>query len=305
MRIYRSIEEFSANNPILTIGMFDGVHSGHRAILAQMERTQQKSGGETVLLTFWPHPRMFFGKTENFSLLTLLDEKMELLEQTGLDVCLILPFTQNIAQLTPEEYITNILHLGIGVHKVVIGYDHTYGRKGSGSYELMQQYGIRLGFSVEQVEAFSIESNAVSSTKIRNYIAEGNIEAANQYLSYNYFINGIVVGGHQVGRTLGFPTANVKLNSPYKEIPAHGVYACRAFVGEGSYKAVVNIGTNPTVNQLNECTIEAFLLDFHGDLYGKPIRICFEARLRDEQRFSTMQELQAAITRDVERVRLS
>ena len=181
MRIYRSIEEFSAQNPIVTIGMFDGVHAGHREILRQMETLKQQQGGETVLLTFWPHPRVFFGKTDGFGLLTTIDEKMELLEQAGLDVCLILPFSHEFAELSPESYITEILHKGIGAKKVVIGYDHKYGKSGSGTFDLMQEYGRKLGFSVEQITAYFVDSKTVSSTKVRNFISSGEIETANRY----------------------------------------------------------------------------------------------------------------------------
>ena len=300
MRIYRSIEEFSAQNPIVTIGMFDGVHAGHREILRQMETLKQQQGGETVLLTFWPHPRVFFGKTDDFGLLTTIDEKMELLEQAGLDVCLILPFSHEFAELSPESYITEILHKGIGAKKVVIGYDHKYGKSGSGTFDLMQEYGRKLGFSVEQITAYFVDSKTVSSTKVRNFISSGEIEAANRYLSYNYFLNGTVVSGRHVGRTMGFPTANLHINSDWKEIPANGVYAGFAEFEAHRYKAVINIGTNPTVSQENKSSIEAHVIDFQGDLYGKNIRLEFSKFIRNEQRFDSLQDLQRAITCDVE-----
>lgn len=303
MRIYHSIEEFSAHNPIVTIGMFDGVHAGHRAILRQMESLKQKHDGETVLLTFWPHPRIFFGKTDGFGLLTTIDEKMELLEQAGLDVCLILPFSHEFADLSPEAYITNILHDGMGTKKIVIGYDHKYGKSGSGTFDLMQNYGEKLGFSVEQITAFSVDSKTVSSTKIRNSISSGEIEKANQYLSYNYFLNGTVVSGRHVGRTMGFPTANLHINSEWKEIPANGVYAGYAEFENHCYKAVINIGTNPTVSQENTSSIEAYLIDFQGDLYGKNLRLEFSKFIRNEQRFESLQDLQRAIANDVEEAR--
>lgn len=303
MRIYHSIEEFSAHNPIVTIGMFDGVHAGHRAILRQMESLKQKHDGETVLLTFWPHPRIFFGKTDGFGLLTTIDEKMELLEHAGLDVCLILPFSHEFADLSPEAYITNILHDGMGAKKIVIGYDHKYGKSGSGTFDLMQNYGEKLGFSVEQITAFSVDSKTVSSTKVRNSISSGEIEKANQYLSYNYFLNGTVVSGRHVGRTMGFPTANLHINSEWKEIPANGVYAGYAEFENHCYKAVINIGTNPTVSQENTSSIEAYLIDFQGDLYGKNLRLEFSKFIRNEQRFESLQDLQRAIANDVEEAR--
>ena len=299
MRIYHSIEDFSAQNPIVTIGMFDGVHAGHRAILSQMESLRQKNGGETVLLTFWPHPRIFFGKTDGFGLLTTIDEKMELLEQAGLDVCLVLPFSQEFAELSPESYITEILHKGIGAKSVVIGYDHKYGKSGSGTFDLMQEYGKNLGFSVEQITAYSVDSKTVSSTKVRNFISSGEIENANQYLSYNYFLNGTVVSGRHVGRIMGFPTANLHINSEWKEIPANGVYAGYAEFENHRNKAVINIGTNPTVSQENKSSIEAHVIDFQGDLYGKNLRLEFSKFIRNEQRFDSLHDLQCAIANDV------
>ena len=303
MRIYRSIQEFSAQNPVVTIGMFDGVHAGHRAILRQLEAAKREIGGESVLLTFWPHPRIYFGKTDGFGLLTTLDEKMELLEQAGLDVCVILPFSQDFAELTPEAYITTILHEGFGAKKVVIGYDHKYGRNGSGTFEMMQEFGEKLGFEVEQISAFSIDTKTISSTKIRNQLSMGNIETANKYLSYRYFLNGTVVAGQQIGRTIGFPTANLQIDA-FKEIPASGVYAGYATVDGKQYKAVVNIGNNPTVRNTDESSIEVHLIDFQGDLYQSHVRLSFVKRLRDEQRFCNLEELKHAIAHDVEAARL-
>ena len=303
MRVYRCIEDFSATNPILTIGMFDGVHAGHRAILRELEQAKKSLNGESVLLTFWPHPRIFFGKTEGFKMLTTMEEKLELLEQIGLDVCLVLPFSTEFAQLSPENYISQIIHRGIGAKKVVIGYDHKYGHNGSGSFELMQNYGKRMGFEVEQVSALTIDEKEISSTKIRNSIAQGNIETANKFLSYQYFINGNVIAGSQIGRTIGFPTANVQVNSSYKEIPAKGVYSGTVKVDNIDYQAVINIGNNPTINTDLPLSVEVHLLDFSQDIYGKNIRIAFAKKLRDEQQFASLTELQNAIQNDVKMVR--
>lgn len=303
MRVYRSIEEFSARNPIVTIGMFDGVHAGHRAILRELEQAKKTIDGESVLLTFWPHPRIFFGKTDGFKMLTTMDEKLELLEQIGLDVCLVLPFSSEFAQLLPDDYITQIIHLGIGAKKVVIGYDHKYGRNGSGSFELLKNYGKRLGFDVEQVSALTIDEKNISSTKIRNNIAQGDIVTANKFLSYQYFLNGKVIAGSQIGRTIGFPTANVQVNSAYKEIPAKGVYSGIVTVDNSDYQAVINIGNNPTIDTDLPLSVEVHLLDFSQDIYGKNIRIAFTKKLREEQQFGSLTELQKAIQNDITRVR--
>lgn len=304
MRIYHSIEEFSARNPVVTIGMFDGVHAGHRTILRQLDDIKRKIDGESVLLTFWPHPRVYFGKTKGFKLLTTIDEKIELLSDAGLDVCLILPFSPDFAHLTPEDYITTILHKGIGAKKVVVGYDHRYGRNGAGTFELMQSFGKNLGFDVEQLSALSFDSDAVSSTKIRNFIAGGNLEKANEYLSYEYFLNGTVVAGSQIGRTLGFPTANIKVDSDFKEIPAIGVYAGRAFVDNQEYKAVINIGNNPTIDSNLPLSIEVHLIDLQQNLYEKQLKISFSKRLREERRFASKEDLKSAIANDIQQTKV-
>ena len=303
MRVYHSIEEFSAVNPVVTVGMFDGVHAGHRSILRQLEVSKHQFAGESVLITFWPHPRLFFGRMQGFSILSTIEEKLQLLSDSGLDVCLVLPFTNEFAQLCPEEYIQTILCKGVGAKKVIIGYDHKYGKDGRGSYGLMQQYGKQCGFAVEQIKAFTIDSQAISSTKIRNLLADGHIEEANAYLSYSYFVNGVVVPGSQIGRTIGFPTANVHIDSELKALPAPGVYAGYAECCGVKYKSVINIGTNPTVKQCAPLSIEAHLIDFQGDLYKKNLKISFLKRLRDEQRFSSLDELKQAIEQDVNSIR--
>ncbi len=299
MRIYHSIQEFSAHNPILTIGMFDGVHAGHRQILAHLESEKKAYQGESVLLTFWPHPRVFFGKAEGFKMLTSLDEKLELLEQTGLDACLVLPFSDEFANLSPEAYITQIIHEGIGARKVIVGYDHKYGKNGSGTFELMQQFAQKLDFELEQIDAYSIESKTISSTKIRQALSLGDVTTANSYLSYTYFIGGTIIAGAQIGRTLGFPTANLQLNFEQKMLPADGVYACYTLVNGEKHASVVNIGTNPTIQKELLLTIEIHLLDFQGDLYGEQVRVQFVSRLRDEQQFHSREALQKAIKNDI------
>lgn len=300
MRVYHSIEEFSAKNPIVTIGMFDGVHAGHRSILQKINTEKEKYNGESVLLTFWPHPRIFFGKAEGLQLLTSVDEKLELLEQTGLDACIVLPFSKEFAQLTPTEYITNILHNGIKAKKVIVGYDHKYGNNGSGTFEFLQTMATKFHFEVEQIQAYSLDTENISSTKIRNAIAEGNIQKANRFLCYNYFLSGTVVHGAEIGRTIGFPTANLQLNFPYKQIPQYGVYAAYVQLEGEKYKAVINIGNNPTINANLPMSIEIHLLNFNGDIYGKQLRVQFIDTIRGEQRFTSLAELQSAIAKDIE-----
>lgn len=304
MRVYHSIDDFSAQNPVVTIGTFDGVHAGHQRILQQLQLEKEKYNGESVLLTFWPHPRVFFGKIDHFSMLTSIEEKLELLEKYGLDVCVILPFSQEFAQQSPDDYIVNILCKGLHAKKVIVGYDHKYGKNGLGTFALMQEYARKMQFEVEQVSAYSVESETVSSTKVRKAISNGDIAKANQLLQYEYFLQGSIVSGSQIGRTIGFPTANVHVDFVYKQLPKIGVYAAKVVIEEKQYKAVVNIGNNPTIQDNLPLSIEVHVIDFCGNLYNKNIRVQFVARLRDEQHFSSIEALKCAIRADVEHARM-
>ncbi len=300
MRVYHSIEEFSAKNPIVTIGMFDGVHAGHRSILQKINAEKEVLNGESVLLTFWPHPRIFFDKADGLQLLTSVEEKIEILEQTGLDACLILPFSNEFSQLSPSEYITNILHQGLHAQKVIVGYDHKYGKNGSGTFEFLQEMAEKLHFSVEQIQAYSLDTENISSTKIRNAIAEGDIKKANAFLNYNYFLTGTVIHGAEIGRTIGFPTANLQVNFPYKQIPKYGVYAANVIIAGEKHQAVVNIGNNPTIKNNLPLSIEIHILNFTENIYGKELRVQFIDRIRGEQHFASLTDLQSAIARDID-----
>lgn len=305
MKVHYSLENFYAKNPVVTIGMFDGVHVGHRTILQKLEQEKNRIDGESVLLTFWPHPQVFFHRTEGFKMLNTLEEKLEVLSQTGLDHCIILPFTKEFSELNPEEYITEILHIGIGAKKVIIGYDHRYGKRGAGDFHLLSSMSITLGFEVEEIPAFDIEHVNISSTKVRNALLEGNVSKAISYLSYPYFISGIVAKGKQIGRTIGFPTANVVPDSEYKLIPALGVYVAEVEHNNNLYKAVVSIGLNPTISPENSNpTIEAYVLDFSGDLYKEKLKIFFLERIRSEKKFANLQELKDAISQDIQYSRI-
>lgn len=304
MQIHSTLDTFSASKPIVTIGMFDGVHVGHRALLQQLSLHKIQSGGETVVLTFWPHPQVFFGKTQDFKMLSTLDEKLELLSEIGIDHCIVLPFTSEFSQLTAHEYITNILHRGIGAHKIVIGYDHRYGTKGQGDFALMQTMGKELGFDVEEIPAYTLEHVNVSSTKVRHALQEGNVRKAHEYLSYTYSIAGTVQQGRQIGRTIGIPTANVLPESEFKLVPALGVYATRVLFNNTLYNSVTSIGLNPTIDPHNTTpSIEVHILDFDQDIYNANLRVYFVERLRDEQRYNSLEELTHAIAGDIENAR--
>jgi len=300
MKVHYSLENFSAVNPVVTIGMFDGVHVGHRTILATLEVEKKRIGGESVLLTFWPHPQVFFGRTEGFKMLSTLEEKLELLSQTGLDHCVILPFIQEFSQISPEDYIHTILYTGIGAKKVIIGYDHHYGQKGAGDFALMQKMGAELGFEVQEIPAFELKDVNVSSTKVRNALLEGDIARARLFLNSDYSIQGTVALGKQIGRTIGIPTANVVPDSEFKIIPGLGVYVAQVLYKDKLYNAVLSVGLNPTIDAANtHPTIEVHILDFSEDVYHQTLRVYFMARIRSEQKYPSLDALKAAINEDI------
>lgn len=301
MRLYNSLDTFSAHNPVVTIGMFDGVHQGHRQLINRINEIAQKEGGESVLLTFWPHPRIFFEKENcSFKLLSALEEKQELLSKTGINSLLTLPFNAEFSKMSPYDYIKNILADGIGAKKIIIGYDHHYGFKGVGNFEYMQQVSKEFGFEVEEIPAFDINHINISSSKIRHALESGDIAKANRYLSYEYFLNGKVIEGKKIGRQLGYPTANIAVDSPYKLIPGSGVYIVEVIAENKLMQGVLSIGTNPTVDKGNTTkTIEVYIFNFDSDIYNKAIRVIFKSKIRDEKRFASLEELKAAIDSDV------
>ena len=304
MQIHRTLENFSAKNPVLTIGMFDGVHKGHKALLTKINEAKKDLNGESVLLTFWPHPQIFLGKQDGFNMLSTIEEKSDLLEKTGLDHLIILPFSKEFAALSAEEYIHEILHKGIGVKKVFIGYDHRFGKKGTGDFCLMKKEGQKLGFETEEIQAVSVDSINVSSTKVRKAIKLGDFEKAYSYLEYNYSMKGAVIHGKKIGRTIGVPTANLKPESEFKLIPAKGVYVAFVEYNGQKYKSAVSVGLNQTVNEANNQTsIEAYILDFDKNIYDEEIRIFFLSKIRNEKKFSSLGELKSAINIDIECVR--
>ncbi len=301
MNIYHSLKDFSATNAVVTIGMFDGVHVGHRALLQHVMLEASVINGESVVLTFWPHPQVFFGKTHDFKMLSTLDEKLSLLAEIGIDHCIILPFTHEFSQYSAHDYVVEILHKGIGASKVIIGYDHRYGKHGQGDFALMKSLGIQLGFDVQEIPAFTLEQVNISSTKVRHALQIGDVHKAGEYLSYTYSIAGTVQQGRKIGRTIGIPTANVLPESEYKPIPAIGVYVTRVLYNNVVYKSVTSVGLNPTIDEHNtKPTIEVHLLDFDSDLYNQYIRVYFVERIRDEQKYDSLQELQSAIKHDIE-----
>ncbi len=299
MKVYTNIQEFkSAKNVVVTIGTFDGVHLGHKVIINQLKKAAQELGGESVLLTFFPHPRMVVFPDDNeLKLLNTIEERKELLEKAGIDHLIIHPFSKAFSRLTALEFVRDILVNRLNVKKVVIGYDHHFGRNREGSFEDLVEFGELYGFSVEEIPAQDIQQINVSSTKIRTSLLAGEIHAATQFLGYPYFINGTVVKGDKIGREIGFPTANIKPDETYKLIPKNGVYAVKVVVNKNEYDGMLNIGIRPTLKGKNE-TIEVNIFDFDEEIYGQQIQIKFYERIRDEQPFEDLNELKNQLSID-------
>lgn len=300
MKLYNDLPENPIQNAILTVGMFDGVHVGHQKVLHEIISSARHSGGQSVLLTFWPHPRFVFeGENCSVRYLTTLAQKIELLERLGLDHLIILPFTRAFSELSPQEYISEILVKRIGTKKIIVGYDHRFGHKGQGDFTALQNAGREYYFEVEQINALLVESEAISSTKIRKAIDLGNVEFANIHLGYNYSISGTIVRGKQLGRTIGYPTANLQADDSHKQIPGHGVYVSITRVNGSEYASVTSIGVRPTVDDSMITSIETYIFDFSEDIYGSNASVFFLKKLRDELKFSSLDDLIRAIDADV------
>lgn len=285
---------------MVTVGTFDGVHKGHQVLLDRIKNIAREEGGEAVMLTFSPHPRLvLFPDDNDLRLLTTLEEKIELLESSGIDHLIIHPFTPEFSRTTVPEYVSDILVKGIGVRKLVIGYDHHFGRNREGSLENLQAVAPNYGFEVEEIPARMIDDVKVSSTKIRNALLEGNVARANGFLGYPYTLTGMVVRGNEIGRSMGFPTANVEPSEAVKLIPGNGVYAVKVHFEDRIYHGMANIGKRPTVvRETAQRVIEVHIFGFSSDLYGKNLRLTFHGRIRDEVKFEDTEALKAQIEKD-------
>jgi riboflavin kinase/FMN adenylyltransferase len=297
LKTFSNIREYNNKKSVVTIGTFDGVHIGHKKILEKIIFNAKELNCESVVLTFFPHPRMVLQDNSVVQLLNTLDEKTLLLEKTGIDNLIIHPFNQEFSRLTAEEFVKEILVNQLNIRKIIIGYDHRFGRNRTANINDLIVFGKEYGFEVEQISAQEINDNAVSSTKIRNAILEGNITLANNYLGYNYFFSGIVVKGKQLGRTIGFPTANIKINEDYKLIPKNGVYIVKSNYDKKTIFGLINIGTRPTVDGTNQ-TIEVFYLDFDKTIYDESLTIEIIEFIRDEQKFDSLNDLKNQINED-------
>jgi riboflavin kinase/FMN adenylyltransferase len=300
MMIHHDISSVSIPRPVLTVGIFDGVHLGHRYILDKLKERATQLDGETVVLTLWPHPRMVLKpELHHFKLLNTLEEKKNLLEKAGLDNLIIMPFTTELSRLSSCDFIREILVDRCRISHLLVGYNHRFGRDGEGDFEKLKDCAGQYDFGIEQMGAFQIASGNISSTGIRNFLLKGEIWQANSMLGWNYGFSGNVVGGSKLGSSIGFPTANITLDEDYKLMPADGVYAVKAEMNGSWYKGMMNMGSRPTVNDDESLkTIEVHLFDFDRNIYSERIRISFVARIRDEQKFNGIEVLKIQLAED-------
>lgn len=298
MKIYNGLNEFKKLDfAVVTSGTFDGVHFGHQKILRRLDEITRKNGGESVLLTFWPHPRLVLYPDQELFLLTSIEEKTELLSQEHVDHLVIIPFTKKFSSLSSEEFIKDILVERIGTKKLVIGYDHKFGRNRSGSFEELKKDGPIYGFDVEEIPKQMIENNAVSSTKIRKALFEGRVEIANDYLGRPFCLHGKVIEGDKIGRTLDFPTANIEVGFNHKLIPAEGIYAVKVKTGQTYFKGMLNIGFRPTFGGTQK-RVEVNIFNFNQNIYGKEIVVEFYHKIRSEVKFENLGALKSQLQND-------
>lgn len=299
MRVYNHIDEFSpVKNAVVTIGTFDGVHIGHREIISGIKKLADSIGGETVILTFFPHPRMILHpEDESLKLITTITEKAQLMEQLGVDHLIITPFSRDFSNQTAEEYIRDVLVNKIGTKKIVIGYDHRFGKDRQGGLQDLLKLGPVYGFDVVEIPEQDINEVGISSTRIRNALLKGEIELANSYLGYPFFITGTVIRGDQIGRQLGYPTANIVVEEKYKLIPADGIFAVTVNVAGEEYKGMAYIGSRPTINGLTR-NIEVNIFDFDQEIYNQPIRMEFHNYVRGDIKFASLDELKVQLAKD-------
>ena len=294
----QSISNYDKKHPTaITIGTFDGVHIGHRKILERLINDAKKTGLRSTVLTFFPHPRMVLQKDTEIRLLNTVQEKIKILEHIGLDYLIIHPFTLEFSRLSSTEFVRDILVNELKVKKIIIGYDHRFGRNRNANIQDLIAFGNTLNFEVEEIAAQEIDDVSVSSTKIRNAIIDGDMKTANEYLGYNYMLTGDVKKGKGLGRQLNFPTANLFIKEKYKLIPKNGVYVVKSILNDKLFYGMMNIGFNPTVDGSSK-SIEIHFFDFKSDIYGENIQVDILERIRDEHKFNSLEELKIQLLKD-------
>lgn len=298
MKIFSSIGEFKTDKKVVaTLGTFDGVHIGHQMIIKKLVDAAKELDAESLVLTFFPHPRMVLKQDHGIRLLNTLEEKQELLAHLGLDNLVVQKFDLDFANLTAEEFVKQVLVDTFNISKIIIGYDHRFGKNRTADIHDLKRFGAFYGFEVEEISAQEIDHVSISSTKIRTALEEGNIALANEFLGHAYHFSGKVIHGKKLGRTLGFPTANFEISESYKMIPQNGIYVVESEIEGERVKGMMSIGINPTfVNHPH--TIEVNFLDWSGDLYNKTLKVRILDRIRDEQKFNSLEELITCLKQD-------
>ena len=305
MKVHYELKNFKANKPVVTIGTFDGVHMGHRKVLDRLKQIAKSEGGESVLFTFYPHPRLVLNPDEkNLRLLTTLKEKISLLEFIGIDHLVVFPFTKDFSELSYTDFVEKVLVDKIGTAHLVVGYDHKFGKNREGGYEFLKECASKFNFGISKLEPLLVNNINVSSTKIRNAIEIGDFFNGNKYLGYEFTLHGTVVEGRKLGREIGFPTANIEASDVHKIIPGYGVYAVRLAVGNKIYGGMLNIGTRPTFNKnADQRSIEVHIFDFNEDIYQEEVTLFFIDKIRDERKFDGTNALVEQLLKDKEKAR--
>jgi len=301
MRLIDDISDFPNNiHTVLTSGTFDGVHQGHQKILRQVASIAKEKGLQSVVLTFWPHPRFVLHKDDQqLKLLTTFEEKTELIRDTGIDYLVKIPFTEEFSQLVPQDFVIKILKEHLNTQVMIIGYDHHFGKDRKGNFDYLVSNAEQFGFEVVEISRHDIDHVGVSSTKIRNGLLDGNVDEASVLLGRKYSLRGQVVEGDKLGRKIGFPTANLWVPEGYKLIPAEGVYATEVLINSNRFTGMTNIGVRPTVNG-SQKRIEVNIFNFDQDLYNQELELVFVKKLRDERKFENLEKLQQQLTLDKE-----
>jgi riboflavin kinase/FMN adenylyltransferase len=298
MKTFHSVESFSSKKPtVLTIGTFDGVHIGHKKILNKLITTAKSQSLESLVLTFFPHPRMVLQKDSNIKLIHTIEERTSILAEIGLQNLIIQPFSKGFSRLSATEFVKDILVKKLHVKHIIVGYDHRFGRNRSANIENLREFGAIYDFTVEEISAQDVNEVAVSSTKIRKALTEGDIQTVNKYLGDSFELKGTVATGKGIGRTINFPTANIAITEEYKMIPKNGVYIATATVENKTYQGMMNIGNNPTVNGTSQ-SIEIHLFNFNKDIYEKNISIKILKHLRSESKFDSVEALKQQLKKD-------
>ncbi len=298
MKVFKDINQLPVfNNAVITIGTFDGVHEGHKKILTQLKTQAKLVNGESIVITFYPHPRKIVGDTSGVLLITTLEEKIELLKEQGIDFLVVVPFNDAFSNQSAEDYIHHFLYKNFQPHTLINGYDHHFGYKRLGNYKLLEKFGKQLGFFVKEIDEKIIAEAAISSTRIRKALLQTELDTAKTLLGYNYFLEGIVIEGDKLGRTIGYPTANIQLNNDEKLVPGDGVYAVEVNIDNSLFKGMLYIGSRPVVNGKRR-VIEVNIFEFDQMIYSETIRIVFRKYIRPDIHLNNLDELKNQLHED-------